>query len=239
MSNRYRPALQLLLLTTLAVAAGGAFGDDYDHGRRQAEARQAEERSSHVQMDHARMEHLQMDIRHGHNRAYPTVGTAFRSLPPGYFTTRYRGTPYYFRDGIWYRHASFGFAVVLPPAGAFITVLPPYYTTVMFGGIPYYYADNVYYRWDADQSGYIVGDPPAGAGETTANAGPAGEPFVYPKNGQSAGQLATDRYECHRWAADQSGFDPTRTGSNDNAGKRADYERAQAACLEARGYSVK
>ena len=33
--------------------------------------------------------------------------------------------------------------------------------------------------------------------------------FVYPNNGQSAGQQSQDRYECHVWAANQSGFDPS------------------------------
>ena len=33
--------------------------------------------------------------------------------------------------------------------------------------------------------------------------------FVYPAKGQSNEQLANDRYECHRWAVQESGFDPT------------------------------
>src|ERR1700753_3278048 len=31
------------------------------------------------------------------------------------------------------------------------------------------------------------------------------------KNGQSEQQQWADRYECHKWAKDQSGFDPTLT----------------------------
>ena len=69
------------------------------------------------------------------------------------------------------------------------------------------------------------------------------EVFVYPKNGQSDEQMATDRYECHRWAVDRTGFDPTRPAGNvaetDMTSKRADYRRAEGACLDARGYSVK
>jgi hypothetical protein len=34
--------------------------------------------------------------------------------------------------------------------------------------------------------------------------------FVYPANGQSADQLARDRYECHTWAVQQTGVDPSR-----------------------------
>lgn len=34
--------------------------------------------------------------------------------------------------------------------------------------------------------------------------------YVYPANGQSDKQLAEDRYACHRWAVDESDFDPTQ-----------------------------
>jgi len=33
--------------------------------------------------------------------------------------------------------------------------------------------------------------------------------YVYPSNGQSDEQLADDRYECHRWAVKEAGFDPS------------------------------
>ncbi len=32
--------------------------------------------------------------------------------------------------------------------------------------------------------------------------------YVYPKNGQSAEQQQKDEYECHQWAAGQTGYDP-------------------------------
>lgn len=38
----------------------------------------------------------------------------------------------------------------------------------------------------------------------------AQEVFAYPTKGQSAEQQKRDRYECHEWAVDQSGFDPSR-----------------------------
>lgn len=34
--------------------------------------------------------------------------------------------------------------------------------------------------------------------------------FVYPNNGQSPEQTDRDRYECHEWAVQQTGVDPTR-----------------------------
>ena len=36
--------------------------------------------------------------------------------------------------------------------------------------------------------------------------------MVYPTQGQSPEQLERDRYECHIWAVQQTGFDPSRPG---------------------------
>jgi hypothetical protein len=61
--------------------------------------------------------------------------------------------------------------------------------------------------------------------------------YVYPAAGQSAEQLSKDRYDCHVWASDQSGYDPTL-----GAGKKDDaqsYTRAFTACMEGRNYVVK
>ena len=32
--------------------------------------------------------------------------------------------------------------------------------------------------------------------------------YVYPQQGQSEEQQSKDRFECHNWAVQQSGFDP-------------------------------
>jgi hypothetical protein len=61
--------------------------------------------------------------------------------------------------------------------------------------------------------------------------------YVYPAAGQTEAQTAEDRYQCHVWAADQSGHDPTL-----GAGTREDadsYTRAFTACMEGRNYVVK
>jgi hypothetical protein len=34
--------------------------------------------------------------------------------------------------------------------------------------------------------------------------------YVYPNKGQSSEQQSRDRYECHLWAVQQSGYDPTQ-----------------------------
>jgi hypothetical protein len=63
-----------------------------------------------------------------------------------------------------------------------------------------------------------------------------------PKNGQSPDVQARDRYECYRFAVNQSGFDPMHAsgggGATQGTGQQSDYERAQAACFEGRGYSI-
>lgn len=47
---------------------------------------------------------------------------------------------------------------------------------------------------------------------TVAVAGPDPQRvFVYPSAGQSTEQTERDRYECHLWAVQQSGVDPSRT----------------------------
>lgn len=63
---------------------------------------------------------------------------------------------------------------------------------------------------------------------------------ISPRNGQSADQEATDRYECYQFAVAQSGFDPLASASGVSAAAqaRSNYSRAQAACLDGRGYAV-
>ena len=179
---------------------------------------------------------------YSHNHSYPARGYSTYHLPRGYYTSRYYGSPYYYHSGSWYRPYGPRYVVVAPPFGIGISVLPPFYTTLWYGGSPYYYADNTYYSYRSERREYVVTEPPRG--EVAASAGSGTEEvFVYPKNGQSEDQQATDRYECHRWAVDKTGFDPTRSSGNvggtEITTKRADYRRAEGACLDARGYSVK
>lgn len=129
------------------------------------------------------------------------------------------------------------------PYWSFVSVLPWYYSTMWWNGIPYYYADNSYYVWDDSAAQYQVVPPPGNAEAQAAEAPAAGDLYVYPNAGQSDEQQSTDRYECHRWAADQTGFDPTRANGGvapEAAGQAADdYRRAEGACLQGRGYTVR
>jgi hypothetical protein len=132
--------------------------------------------------------------------------------------------------------------------GLYVATLPLYYNTYYWGGVPYYYANYTYYRWDPTLGQYYTVEPPAGVAQLAPSQAPAGAPasppvqsnlMVYPKNGQSEDQTGKDKFECHKWAASQTGFDPTQPGGGAAPGKRTDYFRAQSACLEGRGYSVK
>jgi hypothetical protein len=138
----------------------------------------------------------------------------------------------YWRGGVWF--------------GGFVAALPLYYDSFWWGGVPYYYADDTYYVWSGAANQYQIVPPP---GETApaddgADAQPSSSPdlVVYPNNGQSSEQQSKDRYECYHWAANQSGFDPTQPNGGQGATaptNRDGYMRAEAACLEGRGYTVK
>ncbi len=190
------------------------------------------------------------DNRYHHDHYYPPRGYAVRALPGGYRSVYYGRDRYFMRGGVWYRPYGARFLVIAPPIGLMVPFLPEFYTTVWFGGVPYYYANETYYLWDRGAGGYVVTKPPADAAdESTASRGDSGGSkggdafFVYPRNGQSEAQQSQDRFECHQWAVEQTGFDPSEPGGGvepaQNSAKRADYRRAITACLEGRQYSVR
>jgi hypothetical protein len=187
----------------------------------------------------ARAEHF--DARYSHNHYYPDHGGFVRAVPGRPFIVSRRGGRFFYSGGVWYAPRGPSFVVVAAPVGAFVPVLPPFYTTLWVSGLPYYYSNDSYYVWRDGQSGYEVVDPPNDQGAST-QAPPSDDLFIYPQNGQPADQQANDKYECHKWASSQTGFDPTQAAGvpPEQAGaKRADYQRAMHACLEGRGYSVR
>jgi hypothetical protein len=224
----------LLLAMTLAGAVvqaddhHGGGGPGFDRGERGG-------RAEHV------------DGRYSHNRYYPDRGVMVRGLPGAAMSFSRPNGRFYYSGGVWYAPRGPGFVVVGAPIGCFVPFLPPFYTTLWVGGFPYYYANETYYTWDASQNGYEVVAPPNDQGATTEAPQPpppqGDQLFIYPQNGQSAEQQATDKYECHKWASSQTGFDPTQPAGGappDQAGsQRADYQRAMSACLQGRGYSAR
>ena len=179
------------------------------------------------------------DSRYQHDRSYPARGQVIRELPRDHRVVVHDGVRYYFSGGAWYRPQGTRFAVIMPPIGLFVPFLPPYYATIWLLGVPYYYANEVYYAHRGN--GYVVVEPPKE--EVSQAPPPADQMFIYPRQGQSEQQQTDDRYACHRWAVNQTNFDPTQPpgGSPEpqKIEKRADYQRAMSACLDGRGYTVK
>ncbi|MDE2447478.1 MAG: hypothetical protein KGO22_00800 [Gammaproteobacteria bacterium] len=135
------------------------------------------------------------------------------TLPIGYSTFWWGGTPYYYWQGVYY--------VWSPDYAQYVVTDPP----PAGGEVP------------EDAA------PPPGAAQAAPGGDTRGAMslFVYPKNGQSQQQTDGDRYQCHQWAVGQTGFDPTNSASDTQASTATpeNYKRAVTACLEARGYSVK
>jgi len=224
-----RASVLLAILLSLGIASASADSNRGNEHR-------GDSRKPRVEQGY----HL--DQRYHHDRYYPSRGMVVDRLPRGPLVVPYRSSNYYFHGGVWYRPTGSRFVVVAPPIGLGISVLPPFYTTLWVGGAPYYYADGVYYHWRPSQRDYVVVDAPREAEVVSLPPKPE-QVFVYPKQGQSEQQMANDRFECHSWAVGQTGFDPSQPGSgiapSQLAEKRADYQRASKACLEAREYSVR
>lgn len=186
---------------------------------------------------------------HGYSTGWRGGYGGWRGGYGGWRGSAWRGG--YWHGGFWPR-AFYG-----PGFAWFLPILPLAYATYWYSGIPYYYANDVYYTWDPTYDGYVAtdpppvidssgsadvgGPPPSDAGDQ--NSGPApqysgpgpggptpGQIFMYPKNGQSTEQQATDRAECQKWASEQAG-QVAQNGS--------DYNRAMVACVEGRGYSAR
>jgi hypothetical protein len=60
---------------------------------------------------------------------------------------------------------------------------------------------------------------------------------VTPRNNQTTEEQSRDYYECYRFANSQTGYDPMHPTVNST--RQPSYERAAAACFDARGYTVR
>jgi hypothetical protein len=112
-------------------------------------------------------------------------------------------------------------------------VLAPYYYAPYYS--PYYTPPPVIIR---EQLPVYIQPAPSVTPSSTERI------FVYPRQGQSEELQAKDLYECHSWAVSQTGYDPTQPFAGDMTEARrnqlrADYQRAQGACLDGRGYTMK
>jgi hypothetical protein len=175
---------------------------------------------------------LHLDQRYRHDHYYPSRGHVVPALPGGSIGLSFGNGNLFFHGGVWFEPRGGRFVVVAPPIGVYVPMLPPAYVSLWIGGAPYYYANGVYYA-PAPGQGYTVVAPPLGA-EVAQPAPPPAQPplpdpIIYPRNGQSAAQTEIDRRECNRWA----------TTLPSALADAAVFQRAVAACLDGRGYTVR
>ncbi len=174
------------------------------------------------------------DNRYFHNHYYPSRGYFMPALPGGSVSLTFGGGRYYYHSGVWWRPAGVRFEVIMPPFGIVVPILPADAVALMVAGIVYYYANGVYYRHEPGE-GYVVVAPPSGVEQaqpqqqaaSVPKAPPA--PVIYPRNGQSSAQTEADRQDCNRWATTQ----PAAMADGEV------FLRAFAACMDARGYTVR
>ncbi|ANN76620.1 hypothetical protein [Bordetella flabilis] len=153
----------------------------------------------------------------------------------GYHHGGYRGSS----SGWWV-----GGALALGAAGAIIALnsrpayygpsvvyTTPYYAAPVYGA-PVYAAPPVVY---APPPAPVYVAPPA---QYTAPSPSAGNLIAYPARGQTQAQQTRDRSECQGWAMNQSGFDPAHVTEYTTNVMVDSYNRAMAACMTGRGYSV-
>ncbi len=171
---------------------------------------------------------------------YHKRGHEVRYLPTRHREIRVGGHPYYYASGMFYQPITGGYVVVGAPIGARVNMLPPGYISFGFGTSRYFYVNTTYYLWSNQTREYVVVEKPAGADKailSNTEMAQSAQVYVYPRAGQTEEQRDLDRYQCHRWAKNETGFDPSLGGQN--ASLAPDYRRALSACLEGRGYSVK
>ena len=188
---------------------------------------------------------FRLDDRFQHDHYYPNHGMAVAALPRCAVHVEHGGARYYFHGGVWYRPVGSRFVVIAPPFGIVIPILPIDYVTLQIGGRPYFYANGAYYV-TTPGVGYTVVEPPPNADQAQGvpppplasmpstppppyMSDPAAAPITYPRNGQSAAQNGKDIQECNQWANTQPSA----------AGNAAAFQRGFAACMDARGYTVR
>lgn len=209
---RLRPTILCAVLGALALLQSPAHADPRGPGRRGDPWR--------------------FDPRYSHNHYYPSVGYVAYGLPGGSLSIAFGTGHLFFNSGVWFRPYADRYVVIAPPVGVMVPVLPPDGVPVWVGSTMYYYLNGVYYL-PTPGRGFAVVPPPPSA-ETAQAAVPAPikpppTPVIYPRNGQSPAQTEADRQDCNRWATTQQA-----------ALLDAEvFQRAVAACMDGRGYTVR
>ncbi|TLP54954.1 MULTISPECIES: DUF6515 family protein [Pseudomonas] len=165
-------------------------------------------------------------------------GHSVERFPDRYWRVPYRGQDYFYSGGYWYRPHAGGYVVVTPPYGVRVSYLPSYAREVWVGGALFFLVADTYYQYLADSQEYVVVNPPAAPSPAPAPMPQGYDVIAYPLYGQGPEQQGQDRYQCHRWAVSQSGFDPATATYAPPLQVADSYRRALGACLSGRGYST-
>lgn len=165
-------------------------------------------------------------------------GYRVEHIPQGRWRVPHGGIDYYYADGYWYRPYGPSYIVVTPPYGVRVRTLPSYAEQLWIGSALYFIAAGTYYLYQADRQEYVVTSPPTQVTSSNGWQGNGYDVVAYPARGQSEAQVAQDRYDCHRWAVNQSGFDPSQATYAPAQNVADIYRRSLGACLAGRGYSV-
>ncbi|AUG04455.1 glycine zipper family protein [Pseudomonas sp. 09C 129] len=163
-------------------------------------------------------------------------GYVIDRFPDRHYRVPYRGRDYYFSGGYWYRPEGPRYVVVRPPYGIRVAYLPDYAREVWIGSALFFLAAGAYYSYEASTQQYVVVEPPVAS--PPPQSGNDYNVLAYPVSGQSPQQINQDRYDCYRWAVQQSGFDPAAMTYPPAPQVVQTYRQAQGGCLSSRGYQV-
>lgn len=119
--------------------------NDYNRGNGHNGGKYANNRYRDYRPDDSR---YQPAHRRSPNWSYanmPRRGAVVTNYPGRAEVIRYRGTPYYYHGGVFYKAYQRKYVVVRPPIGLRIQVIPPGYRIINAGGNRYYYYYGTYY----------------------------------------------------------------------------------------------
>lgn len=161
-------------------------------------------------------------------------------FPDREYRVPYRGQDFFYSGGYWYRPQGPRYVVVAPPYGIRTRALPDYATRMWIGGGVFFLAAGTYYQYMDNTQDYVVVNPPQGvvASQPQPAQGDNLEVAFYPANGQGPSQMEQDRYDCQRYAAQQSGFDPATATYAPADSVAYLYRQNMGNCLVSRGYQV-
>ena len=184
----------------------------------------------------------------GHNEGWGSgpryrPGYEIDRIPGGYSRVPYHGSDYFYSGGYWYRPQGPRYIVVAPPRGVRVRYLPDYAQQVWLGSALFFLAAGTYYTYEQSTQEYVVAEPPQNvepvySPEQAPQQGGPYDVIAYPSNGQTQQQIEQDRYDCYRYAVQQSNFDPATATYQPAPEVLGLYRQAMASCYAGRGYSV-